>query len=138
MSEEQRSKAALATLGGPLAVPNPATLDRQSRAVLPRLRHLVRGMPARRRRRLWQRRAAVAGGVLASCALAVGFWLVRAGDANPFEVEQGPAASRSDERHGYATGADAGAILRTLRGAHVSLTANTRLSAASSDPAIRS
>ncbi len=133
MTNEQPSKSALASLGGPLAVADAAARERRSREILPQLRQLVRGIPARRQRKMWQRRAVVAGGVIASCALAASVWLMRVRDTDPFEVEQGPAA-QSDERHGYATAADASAILRTLRGAQVAVSPSTRLSAISSDP----
>lgn len=133
MNDEQ-SRAALASLGGPLAMPDAEAHERQKQEVLPRLRQIVRGVPARRRRKTWQRRAAVAGGFIASSALAFGVWLGLTRHAAPFEVEQGPGASQTDERHGYSTGAGSGATLRTRRGAHVSLLANTRLSAISSEP----
>jgi FecR protein len=133
MNDEQ-SRVALASLSGPLVMSDAEAHERQKHQVLPHLRQVVRGIPARRRRKTWQRRAVVAGGVMVSSALAFGFWIGLAHRSAPFEVEQGPAASESDERHGYSTRAELGATLRTRQGAHVSLTANTRLSAVSSEP----
>jgi FecR protein len=132
MNDEQ-SRAALASLGGPLVMSDAEAHERQRHQVLPHLRQLVRGIPARRRRKIWQRRAFMAGGLVASSALAFSVWVGLTRRAAPFEVEQGPAASQSDERHGYATGADVGATLRTRQGARVSLAAHTRLSAVSSE-----
>jgi FecR protein len=130
---ERDSTTALASLGGPLAVPATEVLERQHSQVRPHLRQFVRGIPARRRREARQRRALVVGTFALSAALAVGVWLSRADKPIAFNVEQGRLASRGGQSDELFTSAAQGATLRTLRGVEVSVAINTRIGAITSD-----
>jgi hypothetical protein len=124
---ERDSTTALASLGGPLAVPTAEALERQHNQLRPHLRQFVRGIPARRRRKALQRRALVVGTFALSAALAVAVWLSRADKALAFSVERGRLASRGGQSDELFTGAAEGATLRTRRGVKVSVASKTRI-----------
>lgn len=129
---ERESVSALASLGGPVAMPDAEVVERQHQRVLPELRRFVRGIPARRRRRHLQRRALQGAGVLLSAAVAIALWLRPSADRAAYVVEQGHtlASTRASE---CATSDFESATLRTRGGTRVFVGVATRIEAITAD-----
>jgi hypothetical protein len=126
---ESESRAALSSLTGPLPATDAEALHAQHAALKPRLRELVRGLPARRRRQRLVR-GALAASSLALCAgLAVFAWQFRGQRPAPFTVESGSSTPLANAGQGFVTGPAEATALRTRGGALVSVGSASRVEA---------
>ncbi len=125
---DSESRAALASLSGPMPVADVEALQAQHERVRPQLRKFVRGLPARRKKQRLLRVAAACGGMALCAGLVLAAWHWQPTGQQAFIVEQG-RASVLEGGHRVATDAKETVTLRTRYGARIDVAAASRLEA---------